>query len=60
MALKTKLKIMEEAIGIIGASRLSQDEKDTLVGGILLADKSLAAGINLLHSDGALRASPIR
>ena len=35
----------------IGAS---QDEKDT-VGGILLADKSLAAGINLLHSDGALR-----
>jgi hypothetical protein len=36
----------------IGAS--SQDEKDT-VGGILLADKSLAAGINLLHSDGALR-----
>ena len=45
---------MEEAIGIIGASGLSQDEKDT-IGGILLADNSLAAGINLLHSDGALR-----
>ena len=37
----------------IGASS-HQDEKDT-VGGILLADKSFAAGINLLHSDGALR-----
>ena len=48
-----KLK-MEEAIGFIGASGLSQDEKDTL-GGILLADQILAAGINLLHSDGALR-----
>ena len=45
---------MEEAIGFIGASGLSQDEIDTL-GGILLADQSLAAGINLLHSDGVLR-----
>jgi hypothetical protein len=45
---------MEEAIAIISASGLSQDEKDT-IGGILLADNSLAAGINLLHSEGALR-----
>jgi hypothetical protein len=45
---------MEEAIGFIGGSGLSQDEMDTL-GGILLADQSLATGINLLHSDGALR-----
>ena len=36
-----------EAIRFIGTSELSQDEKDTL-GGILLADQSLAAGINLL------------
>jgi hypothetical protein len=32
----------DEAIGFIGASGLSRDEKDTL-GGILLADRSLAA-----------------
>ena len=45
---------MEKAIGFIDSSGLNQDEKDTL-GGILLADPSLAAGINLLHTDGALR-----
>jgi hypothetical protein len=45
---------MEAAIGFIGASGLNQDEKDTL-GGILLAEQNLATGINLLHSDGALR-----
>ena len=45
---------MEQAIGFIYASGLNQEEKDAL-GGILLADPSLATGINFLHTDGALK-----
>ena len=45
---------MEKAINFIYASGLTQEEKDTL-GGILLADQSLATGINFLHTDGALK-----
>ena len=45
---------MDQAIGFIYASGLNQEEKDAL-GGILLADPSLATGINFLHTDGALK-----
>ena len=44
---------MEQAVKHIVESGLTQQEKDK-IGGILLADNSLAVGINLFRSD-ALR-----
>jgi hypothetical protein len=47
---------MDQAVGFIDASGLSQEEKDTR-GGSLLADQSVAADINQVHDDRTLRTS---